>query len=442
MNHHSRIDYRVLPAAALAGELRVPGDKSISHRALMLGAIATGTTHINGFLNGEDTLATMAALRQLGVGIEQPGADAVVVHGLGLHGLKAPQQPLNLGNSGTSVRLLAGLLCGQRFDSELQGDDSLSRRPMERVIAPLRQMGGELGCSKAGTLPIQIHGGRRLQGISYEMPVASAQLKSALLLAGLYAQGWTCIQEPAVTRDHTERMLAYFGCPLEKKGDQICIESRQPVGRQVEVPGDISSAAFFMVAASIVPGSEIRLTNVGLNPTRHAVVEILRAMGAAIEIENERVRSGEPLGDLHIKYSNLRGITIPTHLVPIAIDEFPAILVAAACAKGRTVLSGAAELRVKESDRIQAMYSGLQAMGITAEAQQDGMVIEGGRLAGGAVESYGDHRIAMAFTVAGLAAAAVTEIRDCINVNTSFPNFVQSVRAIGGELVVEQGGDG
>ncbi len=437
MTAAARIDYLSRPVNTVTGSARVPGDKSISHRALMLGAVAEGETRIRGFLDSADTNATLDAFRRMGIDIARGGPGQVTVHGGGLHGLAAPDGPLDLGNSGTSVRLLAGLLAGQRFDSELTGDASLRRRPMRRVVEPLRFMGADIGCSEAGTLPLRIRGGRQLHGIDYELPVASAQLKSAVLLAGLYARGTTAVTEPGVCRDHTERMLARFGCPVTREGSRIRITSAPLHGCDVAVPGDISSAAFFMVAACIVPGADVVLENVGINPTRDAVIAILRQMGADIEVNEKDNGEAEPVADIRIRQAPLHGITIPEQRVPVAIDEFPAILIAAACAAGETVLSGAAELRVKESDRIEAMAAGLGTLGIRVETRADGLSLTGGRLQGGEVDSYGDHRIAMAFAVAGAAAAAPVRIRDCRNVATSFPGFTDCAGAIGLQVTEE-----
>jgi len=430
----ANVRMRVAPAGPLRGELRVPGDKSISHRAVMLGAIAAGTSRINGFLAGEDTLATLRAFRQMGVTIDRPEATTLVIHGAGREGLRAAPGPLDLGNSGTSARLLTGLLAGQEFDSEIIGDASLMQRPMGRVVEPLRLMGAELSCTEAGTLPLRIRGGAKLQGIEFAMPVASAQVKSALLLAGLYADGETCVSEPAPTRDHTERMLRMFGVDVRAGGSRICV-NRQPLrATDVRVPADISSAAFFLVAASIIPDSDLLLTGVGINPTRAAVIDILRGMGARIDILASGTTTDEPVADLRVRYSPLRGIRIPAELVPIAIDEFPAILVAAACADGVTVLSGAAELRVKESDRIASMTDGLRALGITVEPGTDGMTVTGGVLRGGSVDSAGDHRIAMAFAIAGCRASGEVQISDCANVDTSFPGFAGCLAQVGGNV--------
>ena len=436
------VDFLVQPGAAVNGAIDVPGDKSISHRALMIGAVAEGDTLIRGFLPSEDTEATLSALHQMGVRIDRPSATEVVVRGVGLYGLRAPAAPLYLGNSGTSARLLAGLLSGQNFDVQLQGDESLMRQPMRRVTDPLRQMGADISCSPDGTPPVRIRGGASLAGISYDMPVASAQVKSALLLAGLYAAGATCVREPATTRDHTERMLAVFGVHVSREANRICVTGGTLTGRAIEVPGDISSAAFFLVAASIVPHSELLLRAVGVNPTRAAVIDILRSMGASIERRNEREISGEPVADLHVRHRPLRSVRIPRDLVSIAIDEFPAILVAAACARGETVLEGAAELRVKETDRIAAMAAGLQAVGIEARPAPDGIRVRGGELDGGEIDSRGDHRIAMAFAVAGLAARRPLRVRDCANVSTSFPGFADAFAAAGARIVLEQGRGG
>jgi len=419
------VRFQIQPGGCLTGRLRVPGDKSISHRSIMLGALAAGTTRVTGFLEGEDSLATLAAFRALGVTIEGPEAGRVTVHGVGLHGLRAAPEPLYLGNSGTSMRLMTGLLAGQAFTSVLAGDASLSGRPMRRVVDPLLGMGARIEATPEGTAPLTIHGGCALRGIDYAMPVASAQVKSSLLLAGLYASGTTCVSEPAPTRDHTERMLAGMAYPVRREGARACLEGGHGLRAiDIDVPADISSAAFFLVGASIAPGSDLLLEHVGLNPTRTGVIEILRRMGASIEVINERDVGGEPVAELRVRAARLQGIDIPETLVPLAIDEFPAIFVAAACANGRTVLTGAGELRVKESDRIQVMADGLHALGVQAQPTPDGMIIEGGRVGGGSVDSRGDHRIAMAFAMAALRAQGMIEISDCANVGTSFPDFV------------------
>lgn len=446
---------RIAPGGRLAGVLRVPGDKSISHRAIMLGSLADGSVEVEGFLEGEDSLNTLQAFRAMGVSISDPAAGRVRIEGVGLHGLRAPDGPLDLGNSGTSMRLLAGLLAGQPFATTLAGDASLSRRPMGRVITPLRAMGARIDAQAGDTAPLTIHGGQALRAIDYRLPVASAQVKSAVLLAGLYAQGRTCVREQAVTRDHSERMLAAFGYPIEWSGPAPAASGGEPAvgaerlvcvdggarlaARAVRVPADISSAAFFLVGASIAEGSELRLEGVGLNPSRLGVLHILSAMGAEIEIDpTTRVDDGEPIGDLTVRASALRGIDVPQELVPLAIDEFPALFVAAACAEGTTRLSGASELRVKESDRIQTMADGLRTLGVVVEPLPDGIVIEGrATLSGGEVHADGDHRVAMALAMAGLRATGDVIVRDAAGVATSFPGFVQCARSAGLEIAAE-----
>ncbi|GAB1261962.1 bifunctional prephenate dehydrogenase/3-phosphoshikimate 1-carboxyvinyltransferase [Aurantivibrio plasticivorans] len=425
MKHQSNdVTYVVQPGGRVSGELRVPGDKSISHRSIMLGSIAEGITEVSGFLEGEDALATLQAFRDMGVVIEGPDDGNVKVHGVGLHGLQAPPGPLYLGNSGTSMRLLAGLLAGQSFDVVLTGDESLSKRPMTRVSNPLSQMGANISTADKGCPPVTITGGAKLKAIDYSLPMASAQVKSSVLLAGLYADGETSVTEPAVTRDHTERMLRGFGYDVITEGDTMRLVGGGALkGTAIEVPADISSATFFMVAAAISPGSEVILKHVGINPTRTGVINILRLMGADIGFLNKTEVGGEPVADLRVRYAPLIGIDIPKELVPLAIDEFPAIFVAAACAQGVTRLTGAEELRVKESDRIQVMADGLQALGVKATATPDGMVIEGSEITGGEVDSHGDHRIAMSFTVAALRSSGPITIKDCANVATSFPDF-------------------
>lgn len=426
------VTYRVEAGGALRGRIRVSGDKSISHRSIMLASIAEGESRITGFLEGEDAIATMNAFRALGVRIEGPRQGNVTVRGAGLRGLTGPRQVLDCGNAGTAMRLLAGLLAGQSFDCELTGDDSLRQRPMRRVTEPLNSMGASIATAADGRPPLKIRGTAALRGISYAMPVASAQVKSALLLAGLYARGRTCITEPAPTRDHTERMLQAFGCPVERSGSTVCVTGGGTLkATTIEVPADISSAAFFMVGASIAGGSDLVLEHVGINPTRTGAVEILRLMGADLQILNERMAGGEPVADIRVRAARLRGITVPPPLVPLAIDEFPVLFVAAVNAEGETVVSGAEELRVKESDRIQVMAEGLAALGAKAEPTPDGMRIRGGAYRGGKVDSRGDHRVAMAFAMAALRAAAPITVTDCANVATSFPGFVELARSAG-----------
>lgn len=433
------LTWKSSPVSALEGALRVPGDKSISHRAIMLGALAEGRTEVSGFLEGEDCLATMHAFQAMGVPIAHHGQGRVSIDGQGLHGLKAPAQVLDVGNSGTSMRLMAGVLAGQAFDSVLVGDNSLMKRPMRRVTEPLALMGASIETTESGTAPLRIQG-RPLQGIDYTLPVASAQLKSCLLLAGLYAKGETRITEIGISRDHSERMLGGFGVQIAQSGATLSIRGGQTLrGCEVVVPGDVSSAAFFIVAALIAERGEVLIENVGMNPTRSAVVEILQMMGGKILIENAREAGGEPVADLRVCASALQGIEIPKHLVPIAIDEFPILFVAAACAEGETLAGDLAELRVKESDRLAAMEAGLKVLGVDCQAGQDSMRIRGKggtAFSGGVIDSLGDHRIAMSFAVAALRSAAAIEIRDCDNVATSFPNFRDLAQGIGMQIEV------
>lgn len=436
--HSTDLIFLAKPGSSLAGRIRVPGDKSISHRSIMLGSLAEGTTEVEGFLEGEDALATLQAFRDMGVVIEGPHHGRVTIHGVGLHGLKAPAGPLYMGNSGTSMRLLSGLLAAQPFDTTLTGDASLSKRPMNRVAKPLREMGAVIETGPEGRPPLTIKGGQRLTGMAYDMPMASAQVKSCLLLAGLYAAGSTSVTEPAPTRDHTERMLRGFGYPVSVEGSTVSVEAGHKLtATRIEVPADISSAAFFLVAASIAEGSELVLEHVGINPTRTGVIDILKLMGGDITLENQREVGGEPVADIRVRAAKLKGIDIPEDLVPLAIDEFPVLFVAAACAEGRTVLRGAEELRVKESDRIQVMADGLIALGVKAEPTPDGIIIEGGAIGGGEVWAHGDHRIAMSFSVASLRASAPIRIHDCANVATSFPNFLALSAEVGINVAVE-----
>ncbi len=438
MSNSNNVSFLAAPGGSLRGTVRVPGDKSISHRSIMLGSLAEGETQVSGFLEGDDSLATLRAFRHMGVQIEGPEEGRVRIQGVGLHGLKTPDGPLDLGNSGTSMRLLCGLMAGQRFTSTLIGDASLSGRPMRRVTLPLADMGAQIASTAHGTAPLEIEPAEDLHGIDYDMPVASAQVKSSLLLAGLYANGTTCVSEPAPTRDHTERMLSGFGYEVRREGNRVCLQGGGRLsGCSIEVPADISSAAFFLVGASIAPGSDLTLTHVGMNPTRVGVINILREMGADIEVINPREAGGEPVADLRVRSAALKGIRIPEDQVPLAIDEFPALFVAAACAEGETVLTGAEELRVKESDRIQVMADGLIALGADAEPTPDGIRIRGGRLNGGRVDSHGDHRIAMSFAMAALRADGEIRIDDCANVNTSFPGFVD-LAASAGLVIAEE----
>ncbi len=421
------------PGRHLGGTLRVPGDKSISHRALMLGALAEGRTAISGFLAGEDCLATLAALRALGVDIAVAADGTVTVHGVGLHGLQASAGPLDMGNSGTGMRLLAGVLAGQNFTSVLTGDASLRARPMERIAVPLRAMGAELQ-STDGCAPLTVRGGN-LTAIEYTCPVASAQVKSAVLLAGLYAQGRTVVHEPGITRDHTERMLRTFGVPVDSASGAVALQGpARLTATAVEVPGDLSSAAFALGAGCLSQHEAIVVENVGINPTRTGVLDVLRLMGAEIEVRQQSSLGDEPVATLVARPSRLQGVVVPPELVPLAIDEMPLIFALAACAEGDTVISGADELRHKESDRIALMVRGLQALGIAATERPDGAVITGGRPAGGTVESADDHRIAMAFAVLGSCASAPVTIQDTANIATSFPGFVPLMQTAGLQL--------
>lgn len=435
MSHNTpseNIVFKTSPGGQLKGNLRVPGDKSMSHRSIMLGSLAEGTTHVSGFLTGEDCIATMNAFRQMGVEIEGPENKNVVIHGVGMHGLKPPADELDMGNSGTAMRLMSGILAGQSFDTTLVGDKSLSSRPMNRITKPLKKMGGVIETAAEGRPPLHIKGGNKLHGIHYDLPVASAQVKSAVLLAGLYAEGKTSVTEPGITRDHSERMLRGFGYDVKTEGSNMSLEGGgKLIACDIDVPADISSAAFFMVGASIAEGSDLVLKHVGINPTRTGVIDILKLMGASIEVLNKCEVGGEPVADIRIRSSQLKGIHIPEELVPLAIDEFPVLFVAAACAEGETVLTGAEELRVKESDRIQVMADGLNACGIEAKATPDGIIIQGGQLTSGEVDSHGDHRIAMAFSIAGLRASGEVTINDCANVNTSFPDFIGLSSGVG-----------
>jgi 3-phosphoshikimate 1-carboxyvinyltransferase len=429
---HSSKSFHLDPADTLTGTVSVPGDKSMSHRSIMFGAIAHGVTEVTGFLEGEDSLHTLEAFQAMGVRIERGGPGQVTLYGDGVAALKAPQMPIYLGNSGTGMRLLTGLLAGLNIPAVLTGDASLSSRPMRRIVAPLSRMGARIGTTDKGTPPLEIHGTTALQGIEYTCPMASAQVKSAILLAGLHAQGTTVVHEPAVTRDHTERMLRGFGVEVEVTGLTASLRGGQTLtATSLDVPGDISSAAFFLVGASMSPGSKLTLTGVGMNPSRTGVIDILRLMGARIDVINERMTGGEPVADLHVIGSRLQGIEVPERLVSLAIDEFPALFVAATAAEGQTVITGAEELRVKETDRIQVMADGLRALGADIVDTADGARITGRRLTGGTADSCGDHRTAMSFAMASLICDGPISVLDCDNVNTSFPGFADTAARAG-----------
>jgi 3-phosphoshikimate 1-carboxyvinyltransferase len=429
-------NFELQPATRVSGVVTVPGDKSISHRALMLSGIAEGASRVSGFLASEDCLATLAAMRALGVRIDQTAATDVVVHGVGMRGLKSAGKPLDMGNAGTAMRLFTGLLSAQAFGSQLVGDESLMKRPMERVAKPLRAMGADVR-TRNGTPPVDIGGERQLRGIDYAMPMASAQVKSAILLAALYAEGPTSVTSPAVNRDHSELMLASCGVRVESAGLRTTVYPPERLRPQnITVPGDFSSAAFFIVAGLLsAPEPGLLIRNVGMNPTRTGLLDILRSMGADIEILDARLSGAEPVADLQVRASKLRGVVVPRELVALAIDEIPVLCIAAACAQGETVVTGAEELRVKESDRIAAMSAGLAALGVVHSAMPDGMRIEGrpgaAAFGGGVIDSFGDHRIAMSFAVASLRAAAAIQVRDVSNVATSFPGFVSLASSIG-----------
>jgi len=427
----------VKASQGLKGKIRVPGDKSMSHRVVMFSSLANGTSHITGLLEGEDVMATLAAFRAMGVEAKGPNEGDLMIEGVGMRGLQAPEQDLDMGNSGTAMRLMTGILAAQTFDSKLVGDESLSGRPMRRVTVPLTSMGARCATDENGCPPIHIRGVESLEPISYKLPMASAQIKSALLLAGLYVDGETSVTEPAPTRDHTERMLKAYGydCETERLNEQASNIRIKGGGElkaaNIDIPADISSAAFFMVAASIVPGSSIVLEHVCVNPTRTGIIDILKAMGGDIRLLNPRAMGGEPVADIQVNYVGLKGCVIDPALVPLAIDEFPIICVAASCAQGQTTITGAEELRHKESDRISAMVEGLSNIGVTVEERRDGMIVTGGTITGGKVQSFHDHRIAMSFAVAGGVSDSEIVIDGAENVATSFPNFVELANRVG-----------
>ena len=422
---------RITKAQRVEGTVRVPGDKSISHRAVMLGALAEGKTTIRGFLPGADCLSTIECFRRMGVTIEREG-DLVTVYGKGWYGLEEPRQRLDVGNSGTTIRLMTGIIATQPFHAVLEGDESIAKRPMRRVVGPLREMGAKIDGRQNGEYtPLAIRGGK-LHGISYRSPVASAQVKSAILLAGLQAEGTTSVEEPYLSRDHTERMLQAFGIDVQRAGNRVSVSGGQTLrGREIVVPGDISSAAFLIAAVMMVPGSSLVIEQVGINPTRSGIIDVVRAMGGHVEIVNERLVNEEPVADLHVAHAELRGTVIEGELIPRLIDEIPVIAVMAAVAQGRTIIRDAQELKVKETDRIATVASQLAKFGAKVTPTDDGMIIEGGAaLVGAEIDSMGDHRIGMAMAIAGLAAEGETTIANAEAINVSFPGFANLLRQI------------
>lgn len=440
MNNRANNDgvYVVDPGSALVGEMGVPGDKSLSHRVLMLGALAEGETVVDGWLESEDCLRTLEVLEQLGVSIERPYPGRVVIHGVGLRGFKPPEGPLDFGNSGTGLRLMVGVLAGQGFDVVLTGDESLQRRPMERIVGPLNEMGARVEYAQGGTPPLYVMGSMgqaQLRGIDYTMPIASAQVKSCLLLAGLFTDEDVVIKESGITRDHTERLLGSFGVTVEKSGNCVkLVGNRRLTAANVQISGDFSSAAFFIVAATLSPGSDLLIKQVGVNPTRIGLVPILRKMGADIIFENESYLGTEPLADIRVKYAELKGIEVPKQWVASAIDELPVLAIAAAFAKGKTHIRHAGDLKYKESDRIKVMATGLRQLGIEVQDHEDGLTVLGSKLQGGVIDSHFDHRVAMSFTIGGHCGTKQVIIRDTKNVATSFPNFVATAQSLGMEV--------
>lgn len=415
----------------LKGEITVPGDKSISHRSIMLGSIASGITEVHGFLNGADCISSMNCFRQMGVDIDYDGS-IVTIHGNGLHGLKAPADTLDVGNSGTTTRLMSGILAAQNFSSRVIGDDSICRRPMKRIITPLAMMGADITSERGNDCAPLIINGRKLKGIHYDSPVASAQVKSCVLLAGLYADGETSVTEPYVSRNHTELMLNAFGGSCTTLGTTATVTS-DPVltGQKIVVPGDISSAAYFLVAGLITENSEITIKNVGINPTRDGIIDVIKMMGGDITFANVNADSGEPTADITVKTSSLKGCVIEGDIIPKLIDEIPVIAILACFAEGETVIKDAAELKVKESNRIDVMVNNLSAMGADITGTDDGMIIRGGRpLHSAVIHSRKDHRIAMSFAIAAMCAEGETEILDADCVNISYPDFYRDLEKL------------
>ena len=432
--------FTVNPNGPLTGDLTIPGDKSISHRAVILGSIATGQSIIHNILMAEDVLMTMDACRACGVKITGNGS-TIYIDGRGLTGLRKPATDVHCGNAGTAMRLLAGLFAAQNFSVRLTGDDSLSARPMLRVVEPLRLMGADIELSNSDCAPITIKPVNGLEAINWKLPVASAQVKSSVLLAGLYVPDTTTVIEPEVTRDHTLNLLKKFGSPVERDMGRISITGGIALkGQEITVPADFSSAAFFLVAATLIPGSDITMKDVGFNPTRTALVDVLKSMGAQIEIRNERILDMEQVADLQVKYAGrLKGTVVNPDLIPRMIDEIPIVAIAAACAEGVTVISGCEELRVKESDRIHSVATGLQDIGISVGERQDGLIIQGGKPSGGTIDSFGDHRIAMAFAVIGAVSESGVKIVNCDCVSTSFPDFTKLARSAGIDISEDEG---
>jgi len=419
----------IIPVKRLSGRIVLPGDKSISHRAVMLGAIAKGETRVRGLLDCDDCNFTIGAFKHMGVDIKTKG-DVTIIKGKGLDGLEAPKGPIYLGDSGTSMRILSGILAGQDFEATLEGDESLSRRPMERIVEPLSLMGVDIRASEGNLPPIKIRGGR-LNTIDYKMPVPSAQVKSAILFAGLYADGVTKVREPFKSRDHTERMMKYFGADISVEGLQISVKGKRELkARSLEVPGDISSASFFMVGAALIPGSKVRICNVSINPTRSGIIKVLSMMGAKIKILKSK-DIFEPFADIEVGSSSTKGIVIEEGLIPNIIDELPIIFVLAALSRGKTVIEGAKELRVKETDRINSMKHNLENMGARLKVEGDSIVIEGtGSIKGAALRSFGDHRTCMAMAIAALAAKGESTIDDASCIRKSFPGFFKALDGI------------
>jgi 3-phosphoshikimate 1-carboxyvinyltransferase len=417
--------------APLKGEIKVPGDKSISHRAVMFGSIANGITKVENFLPGDDCLSTISCFRNLGVEIDQNGSD-VTIHGTGLDGLKKPVETLYVGNSGTTIRLMMGILSGLPFETSLEGDDSIAKRPMTRVTVPLTKMGADISGRNNGEFTPLTVKGKKLSGITYELPVASAQVKSAILLAGLQAAGETTVKEPVKTRDHTERMIRQFGGVVEQQGDQVTVKGGQELtAANIIVPGDISSAAFFLAAGSITPGSDILLKNVGLNPTRTGIIDVLKDMGADISIQQLDERMSEPSGDIRVRHSQLKGTVVEGNLIPRLIDEIPVIALLATQAVGRTVIKDAAELKVKETNRIDTVVRELTKLGAKIEATEDGMIIEGkSSLNGGTVSAHGDHRIGMMLSIAALISNGEVSLEESDSVAVSYPEFFEDLYSL------------